>query len=556
MVIGTTAGSYRIIDVVSVGGMGTVYRAEHTLIGRFAAVKVLHPEFSANEEIVQRFFNEAKATTSVRHPGIVEIFDFGYLDSGHAYLVMEFLDGRTLAARNKQRGPVDDAEAAALLRGVCSALAAAHAKGIVHRDLKPENIFLVPDAESQLGERPKILDFGIAKLTDIGLAGTATKTGAVMGTPTYMSPEQCKGVGEVDHRADLYSIGCVFYEMVTGRPPFIERGTGELIAVHLFVQPDPPSKHGAQISPEGEALVMALLAKNPAERPQTAVELAHLLSGIAVGGGFGPSTSWDRPSLHSIERGSMPLIDGVPAYATPPPSTPSPRDGRASSQRLDGRASSEPVASRASSQHLPRTPYPVTTLGHGPSSPRVTPVAGTAAFAEKPTTLSGAASQTTGASRGSKKWIALAAAFIAAGAAVAIVLASSDPSSPQPATAPSVATPGPTAEPAAGPISPTPPAPTVATPQPSSPAATVQPPATVEAPQPTAPQPATDDSGAKLSSQTGATKPSESNQTNKRVTNRAKQTRQTKQTKRNPTIETTNQTKTPTTGDTLLETDL
>nr|MBA3539155.1 serine/threonine protein kinase [Deltaproteobacteria bacterium] len=214
--IGSILGNYRVLDKLSIGGMGTIYRAEHTLIGRIVAVKVLHPEMCANKDIVNRFFNEAKATTAIKHPGIVEIFDFGYMPSGHAYIVMEFLEGMTLAQRMKSRGPIHEGEAAMVLRGVSSALAAAHAKGIVHRDLKPDNIFVLPDPDSPLGERCKLLDFGIAKLTDIGLAGSATKTGAVMGTPTYMSPEQCKGIGNVDHRADLYSLGCILYELVTG----------------------------------------------------------------------------------------------------------------------------------------------------------------------------------------------------------------------------------------------------------------------------------------------------------------------------------------------------
>src|SRR3954463_6001634 len=189
--------------------MGTVYRAEHTLIGKIAAVKILHPEMSSNRDIVNRFFNEARATTSIKHPGIVEVFDFGYMASGHAYLIMEFLDGMPLSQRLRRRGPMSEGEAALLLRGVCVALAAAHDKGVVHRDLKPDNIFVVPDPESVSGERTKILDFGIAKLTDIGLgAGGGTRTGAVMGTPAYMSPEQCRGTGDVDYRADLYSIGC------------------------------------------------------------------------------------------------------------------------------------------------------------------------------------------------------------------------------------------------------------------------------------------------------------------------------------------------------------
>src|SRR5688572_20916862 len=221
--------------------MGTVYKAEHALIGKLAAVKVLHPELSSSREIINRFFNEAKATTTIKHPGIVEVFDYGYMKSGNAYLTMEFLEGMSLARRLKSKGPMGEGEAAMMLRAVCSALGAAHAKGIVHRDLKPDNIFLTPDPDSAIGERPKLLDFGIAKLTDIGLAGTATKTGAVMGTPTYMSPEQCRGTGDVDARADLYSIGCIYYELVTGKPPFTNLGAGELIGAHLYVDPDPPT---------------------------------------------------------------------------------------------------------------------------------------------------------------------------------------------------------------------------------------------------------------------------------------------------------------------------
>src|SRR5260221_12889853 len=145
--IGTTVGSYRITQKVSVGGMGTVYKAEHALIGKLAAVKVLHPELRNNRDVVNRFFNEAKATTTIKHPGIVEIFDFGYLPSGDGYIVMEFLEGVSLARRLK-KGKLSEGKAAMIMRGVCSALAAAHAKRIVHCDLKPDNIFLSPDPDS------------------------------------------------------------------------------------------------------------------------------------------------------------------------------------------------------------------------------------------------------------------------------------------------------------------------------------------------------------------------------------------------------------------------
>ena len=286
VLIGTRVGNYKITRKLSRGGMGTVYGAEHALIGRLAAIKILHPEYSGNKDIVNRFFNEAKATTSIQHSGIVEIFDYGFLPSGDGYIVMEFLDGMSLARRLKRGGRFNEGEAAMLVRGVCVALAAAHNKNIVHRDLKPDNLFLVADPESQLGERAKILDFGIAKLTDVGLAGTATKTGAVMGTPTYMSPEQCRGTGDVDHRADLYSLGCILYELMCGRPPFCNLGAGELIGAHLHIDPDPPSKYEPTISGEMEELILALLDKDPAKRPRTAPELAVRLGRIASAHGF------------------------------------------------------------------------------------------------------------------------------------------------------------------------------------------------------------------------------------------------------------------------------
>jgi len=294
--IGQTVGNYKILRKLSMGGMGTVYYAEHALIGRSAAIKVLHPELSGSKDIVNRFFNEAKATTSIKHSGIVEVFDYGYLPSGDGYIIMEFLEGMSLARRLKKGGRYREGEAAMLIRGVCSALAAAHAKGIVHRDLKPDNIFLVEDPEAPIGERSKVLDFGIAKLTDIGLAGEGTKTGAVMGTPTYMSPEQCRGTGQVDHRADLYSLGCILYELCCGRPPFRNLGAGELIGAHQHLKASPPSKHNPNISPEMEALIVCLLDKNPAKRVQSAMELARQLAKIAMKHGFQISMTHVTPA--------------------------------------------------------------------------------------------------------------------------------------------------------------------------------------------------------------------------------------------------------------------
>ena len=420
--IGEVVGSYRITQKLSVGGMGTVYRAEHMLIGRDAAIKVLHPELSSNHDIVQRFFNEAKATTSIKHPGIVEVFDFGYMPSDHAYLVMEFLEGMSLARRLKLLTErMSEGEASLLLRGVCNALAAAHAKGIVHRDLKPDNLFLVPDPEAPTGERPKILDFGIAKLTDIGLAGTATKTGAVMGTPTYMSPEQCRGTGLVDARADLYSLGCIYYELLCGRPPFTEIGAGELIGAHLFVEPTRPSHFHSGISPDSEQLIMALLQKRPEQRPQTATDLARLFANIAQRHGWAAATRPTAPNL-----ADQPTVIGTPMELeriTPPPPSVTPY----------GRAPTPPPLAQLTPPFPVMQPMPA-----------------------KPTTLSGAASQSIVDVPGRKSRrglvIAITAVVLAAAAGFVIIAFTGD--SPSSSISPSLA---PT--PAKSQIAPTPPAP-------------------------------------------------------------------------------------------------
>jgi serine/threonine-protein kinase len=224
--------------------MGAVYLAEHRSIGRKVAVKVLLPQASANAELVRRFFHEAKATTEIRSPHIVDILDFGQLDDGTSYLVMEWLEGRTLASALRSDGPFAPMRAARIVRQIAKALAAAHTRGIVHRDLKPDNVFLVATDDDP--EHVKVLDFGIAKLTTID---GQTQAGALLGTPYYMSPEQCEG-RPVDARADVYSLGVIAYELLVGRPPFSGRTLGELILGHL--QTPPPSLRAAVPSlPDG-----------------------------------------------------------------------------------------------------------------------------------------------------------------------------------------------------------------------------------------------------------------------------------------------------------------
>ncbi|HEV7556039.1 MAG TPA: serine/threonine-protein kinase, partial [Kofleriaceae bacterium] len=186
---GTKIGQYRILRELGAGGMGVVSLGEHTLLGRRAAIKTLLPKHSANHEVVERFFTEARATSAISDPGVIQIFDFGYHVDGTAYIVMELLEGESLATRIDRVGKLPLGEALRITRQGASALAAAHARDIVHRDLKPENIFLVKDPEAQDGERTKILDFGICKLGGIEM----TQAGTTVGTPAYMSPEQCQG---------------------------------------------------------------------------------------------------------------------------------------------------------------------------------------------------------------------------------------------------------------------------------------------------------------------------------------------------------------------------
>jgi serine/threonine protein kinase len=281
MFAGTMVGQYRITGTIGKGGMGAVYSAEHTLIGRVAAVKLLLPELSQNQEIVTRFFNEARAATAIRHPGIVEIYDFGYHSDGAAYIVMEFLQGEPLANR-MARGRMAAQPALAVVRQIAGALAAAHSKGIVHRDLKPDNVFLVPDPEVPGGERIKLLDFGIAKLANDGPNSSKTRTGSVMGTPTYMSPEQCRGVN-VDKRADIYSLGCMLFELCTGRPPFIGEGVGDVLAAHIHVPPPAVQSIAPDVPHELEVLVQRMLVKDPAQRMQSCEELIHAVD-LATGG--------------------------------------------------------------------------------------------------------------------------------------------------------------------------------------------------------------------------------------------------------------------------------
>jgi serine/threonine-protein kinase len=273
--IGQAVGSYVITSLLGEGGMGKVYLARHTLIGRKAAVKILNPDIASDEEAVSRFFTEARLVNDIRHPNIVEITDFGQFSSFYC-IVMELLEGETLAARLHRSRTLDEATVVRIFRQVTSALGAAHEQGMVHRDVKPENIFLRnhPDYPDFV----KVLDFGIAKLlTTNSAVGHHTKTGTVIGTPAYMSPEQCLGEASLDLRSDIYSLGVVLYEALTGRQPFVGDTLGRLIVCHVSEPPVPPSSINPHVSAGMSAVVMRALAKQSKDRFASMRELREAL---------------------------------------------------------------------------------------------------------------------------------------------------------------------------------------------------------------------------------------------------------------------------------------
>ncbi|HSS00190.1 MAG TPA: serine/threonine-protein kinase, partial [Kofleriaceae bacterium] len=233
MALGSQVGPYRILGELGGGGMGLVYRAVHTQLDRPTAIKVLRPELAHSVWALDRFLNEARAASALRHPGVIEIYDYGVMPSGRPFIAMELLDGMTLG-RCLAGDRLPPADAARLARQIASALAAAHEVGIVHRDLKPDNLFLVRDPRTGAHDRAKLLDFGIARRD----GQAQPHADIVLGTPAYMAPEQCRDDGDCDHRADLYALGCVLFEMLSGQPPF-GHGPAEMLSAAHLVAPIP-----------------------------------------------------------------------------------------------------------------------------------------------------------------------------------------------------------------------------------------------------------------------------------------------------------------------------
>jgi serine/threonine protein kinase len=285
---GTVVGDYRIEGKIGEGGFGAVYRATHTLIGKRLALKVLSRALSSDPEMLSRFIAEARVVNDIQSRHIVDIFGYGALPDGRQYYVMELLSGRTLAEFLGERQTLPLHEALPIFGGIARALDAAHAKGVVHRDLKPENVFLVEDADGSV--TPKLLDFGIAKLLVNPSGSHKTRTGMPMGTPHYMSPEQCMGEG-VDQRTDIYAFGVLVYEVLTGRLPFDGDSMMAIFVGHTSREAAPPSSYGLGLAPGIDAAILAMLAKRPELRP------ASCGAAFASLGGTGQRGSRTNPGM-------------------------------------------------------------------------------------------------------------------------------------------------------------------------------------------------------------------------------------------------------------------
>jgi serine/threonine-protein kinase len=302
--VGTIVGDcYEVMQVLGYGGMATVYAARHTrLPDKRFAIKLLLPEFSVKPEVVLRFGREAETASKIQHPNVVDVYDVHRLDDGTPYIVCEYLAGRELGLLLDEIGKLDARTSVKIARQVCSGLAAAHAAGVVHRDMKPENVFLVGGAENPLA---KVIDFGISKVTETDESSKLTRTGFVMGTPSYMPPEQARG-GKIDHRTDVYGVGAILYRCLTGRVPFEGDDPAAVLAAVVTKEPTRPRSLDPGISETLELIIERAMAKNPDDRYQTVEAMEADLSewelleqmGDAPAPGAASDTSSSAPTAY------------------------------------------------------------------------------------------------------------------------------------------------------------------------------------------------------------------------------------------------------------------
>ncbi|NUP11410.1 MAG: protein kinase [Polyangiaceae bacterium] len=309
-------GRWRLARLIGEGGMGAVYEAHGTRNEGTRAIKVLHPEFIAEDQILSRFMAEAQAVRQLQHPNIAQIYDQGRAEDGTPYLIMELLQGAPLSSFMHPGRPLASAQAAGILLGVLQALTVAHSRGVVHRDLKPDNLFLVPDGRGN--HVVKVLDFGIAKVMDVaGGMGSKTKTGVLLGTPGYMSPEQIKNSKAVDPRSDLWSCAVIFYEMMTGREAFPAENEFTRLTLVLTQEIKPIGEVAPQLSAWGSFFKRAL-SKDAAGRFQSAQEMAQAVAAMMSGsqsaqGRDGGTVALNVPSQPNPHTQNSPAAQRHPA---------------------------------------------------------------------------------------------------------------------------------------------------------------------------------------------------------------------------------------------------
>jgi tRNA A-37 threonylcarbamoyl transferase component Bud32 len=370
----TIGGRFRLTGLLGQGAMAAVYRGEQDAEPREVAVKVMHAHLASDTTILKRFRREARASSVLDHPNVVRIVDFG-VEGALAYIAMELLVGHDLFDVLMQERRLPQVRAVRIVREVARALAAAHERGIIHRDLKPENVMLVPSPSAPGGDLVKVLDFGIAKVLeqehDILSTHTGlTSVGSVVGTPSYMSPEQCQGL-VIDARSDLYACGILLYQLVCGRPPFMDDDAVAVMIAHVREVPLPPSQRVPGLSPEVERVILKALAKGPKERHQNAAELEADLSAVlaSLEGGTVAATSPPPPAVEAAPepapaafRAPAPPRLGAPAAPKGPP-----LPGVRPMARPAG--ASAPAKATVPAPAAPRPPLGVPRFPLGPAAP-------------------------------------------------------------------------------------------------------------------------------------------------------------------------------------------
>jgi serine/threonine-protein kinase len=273
-------GQYRLLARLGTGGMGEVYLAEHCLLKRLCAIKLIQPELARDEQVLTRFEREVRTTARLSHWNTVQIFDYGRTDDGTLYYVMEYLPGSSFEEMLQKHGRQPAERVVHLLRQACQALREAHSIGLIHRDIKPANLFVAD--RGGVYDVVKVLDFGLVKQLAELPSSRLTQQGSLSGTPLFMSPEQASGTDDVDGRSDIYSLGAVAYMLLSGRPPFERRSPMEVLIAHARDEVRPPSEFGAEVPADLENIVLRCLAKKPEDRYQDMGELEHTLARCSV----------------------------------------------------------------------------------------------------------------------------------------------------------------------------------------------------------------------------------------------------------------------------------